>query len=118
MESIMSIRSNVQAVIDGILKGDILGTFDRYYAEDVVMSENGIDARVGKPANRAYEEQFVSNVEFHSAEVGAVVVDGDHAAIEWTLEFTPRGGARMKQRQVALQTWKGGQIVREVFYHA
>jgi ketosteroid isomerase-like protein len=82
------------------------------------MSENGVDERVGKAANRAYEEQFVSSVEFHNAEVGVVVVDGDHAAIEWTLEFTPRGGARVKQRQVALQTWKDGQIVREVFYHA
>lgn len=114
----MSIRSNVQAVIDGILKGDILATFDRYYADAVVMSENGVNERVGKAANRAYEEQFVGGVEFHGAEVGAVVIDGDHAAIEWTFEFTPRGGTRVKQRQVALQTWKNGQIVREVFYHA
>jgi ketosteroid isomerase-like protein len=114
----MGIRSNVQAVIDGILRGDILGIFDHYYAEDVVMSENGMDERVGKAANRAYEEQFVSGVEFHGAEVGVVVVDGDHAAVEWTFEFTPKGGARVKQRQVALQTWKDGKIVREVFYHA
>jgi hypothetical protein len=35
-------------VIDGILKGDILDTFDRFYADDIVMSENGVDERVGK----------------------------------------------------------------------
>ena len=52
----MSNRDNVQAVIDGILKGDILGTFDRLYADDVVMSENGVDERVGKAACRSYEE--------------------------------------------------------------
>ena len=44
----MSIRDAVRAVVDGILAGDILGTFDRYYADDVVMSENGTDERAGK----------------------------------------------------------------------
>ena len=114
----MSTRENVKAVIDGILKGDILATFDRWYADDVVMSENGVDERVGKAANRAYEEAFVNGVEFHGAKVGTVVVDGDHAAVEWTFELTPKGGERTVQRQVALQTWKDGKVVREVFYHS
>ena len=113
----MTTRERVQAVIDGILKGEILGTFDRWYADDVVMSENGRDERVGKAACRAYEEDFVGGVEFHGAEVGAVVVDGDHAAVEWAFDFTPKGGERVLQKQVALQTWKNGKIVREVFYH-
>jgi ketosteroid isomerase-like protein len=113
----VSIRDDVQAVIDGILKGDILGTFDRFYAEDVVMSENGADERVGKDANRAYEEAFVKGVEFHGAEVGAVLVDGDRAAIEWSFDLTPKCGERVTQNQVAVQTWKDGQVVREVFYH-
>ncbi len=113
----MSTRENVQAVIDGILKGDILGTFDRFYADDVVMSENGVDERVGKATNRAYEEAFVNGVEFHGAEVGAVIVDGDRAAVEWKFDLTPKGGERVVQKQVAVQTWKDGQVVREDFYH-
>lgn len=113
----MDTRTNVQRVIDGILAGDILATFDRFYADDVVMSENGAPERVGKQANREYEEQFVNGVEFHRASVGRVVVDGDHAAVEWTLEFTPKGGERIVQRQVALQTWKNGKVIREDFYH-
>lgn len=113
----MSTRENVQAVIDGILGGRILETFDRYYADDVVMSENGTAERVGKAANRDYEENFVNSVQFHAASVGRVLVDGDHAAVEWTLEFTPQGGQRITQRQVALQTWREGLIVREDFYH-
>jgi hypothetical protein len=63
----MSNRDNVQAVIDGILKGNILGTFDRFYADDVVMSENGVDERVGKAACRSHEEAFAGGVEFHGA---------------------------------------------------
>ncbi len=113
----MSIQDRVQAVIDGILKGEILETFDRFYADDVVMSENGAEERVGKAANRAYEEAFVNGVTFHGAEVGEVLVDGDRAAVEWTFDLTPDGGERTKQRQVAVQVWKDGQIARETFYH-
>jgi len=113
----VDIRDNVQAVIDGIRKGDVLGTFDHWCADDVVMSENGTDERVGKTANRAYEEAFVNGVEFHGVELGTVIVDGDHAAIEWAFDLTPKGGERTLQRQVAVQTWRDGKIVREVFYH-
>lgn len=113
----MSNQEHVQAVIDGILAGKILETFDEYYADDVVMTENGVDERIGKAANRAYEENFVNDVEFHAASVGRVLVDGDHAAVEWTFEFTPKGGQRITQKQVAVQTWKNGRVVREDFYH-
>lgn len=114
----MSMKDNVQAVIDGILAGKILETFDEYYADDVIMSENRAEDRVGKAVNRDYEEQFVNNVEFHAASVGSVIIDGDKAAVEWTLEFTPKGSDdRLVQHQVAVQTWKDGKIVREDFYH-
>ena len=44
----MNIKTQVEAVIDGILAGKILETFDAYYANDVVMSENRTEERVGK----------------------------------------------------------------------
>ncbi len=113
----MNTRKNVQAVIDGILGGRLLETFDAWYADDVVMSENGANERSGKALNRKYEESFINSVEFHSARTGAVIVEGDRAAIEWTFEFTPKGGQRMVQKQVAVQTWKDGKVVREDFYH-
>jgi len=37
------------------LAGKILEIFDTYYADDVVMSENKKDERVGKAKNREYE---------------------------------------------------------------
>ena len=113
----MSTRKHVQAVIDGIARGEILATFDRFYADDVVMSENGASPRVGKAANRAYEEAFVNGVTFHGASVGRVIVDGDHAAVEWSFDLTPKGGKRTAQKQVAVQTWRDGLVVREDFYH-
>jgi ketosteroid isomerase-like protein len=113
----MNTRACVQSVIDGIRAGRLLKTFDAWYADDVVMSENGMTERVGKAVNRQYEEQFENSVEFHAARVGAVIVDGERAAVEWTFELTPKGGKRTVQKQVAVQTWKNGKIVREDFYH-
>lgn len=113
----MEVRKDVQAVIDGILAGRILDTFDRYYADDVVMSENGVEETRGKAANRKREEQFVANVTVHGASVGAVIIEGDKAAVEWSMDATPKGGDRTTMRQVALQWWRNGKVVREVFYH-
>ena len=115
----MSINTQVQLVIDGILKGKILETFDTYYADDVVMSENRVEERVGKVVNREYEIQFLDNVqEFHGAKVGRVIVDGDHAAVEWSFDITFIDGNRVNMQQVTVQTWKEGKIIREDFYHA
>jgi len=114
----MSIKPKVQSVIDGILKGKILQTFDAYYADGVVMSENRTEERVGKAVNREYEIQFLDNIyEFHGAKVGRVIVDGDHAAIEWSFDITFKDGNRLNMQQVAVQTWKNGKIIREDFYH-
>ena len=115
----MSFRDTVYAVIEGTKAGRILETFETYYAEDIVMSENGYDPRVGKDVNRRYEEDFVNGVDFHAAEVGRVILDEDsqQAAVEWVLEFTPKGGQRVVQKQVAVQTWKDGQVVKETFYY-
>ncbi|NKB81384.1 MAG: nuclear transport factor 2 family protein [Nitrospirales bacterium] len=114
----MSLRNQVQAVIDGVVTGKILETFDTYYADNVVMSENGSDERVGKAANREYELKFLASVqEFHGATVGRIIVDGEQAAVEWTFELTFKEGNRVVMKQVAVQTWHDGKIVREDFYH-
>ena len=76
------------------------------------------DERIGKAANREYELKFLENVqEFHGAKVGRVIIDGDHAAVEWSFDITFKGGNRVKMEQVAVQTWKDGKIIREDFYH-
>lgn len=115
----MALKEDVQAVIDGILAGQIVETFEKFYADDIVMIENNEEPRVGKAANRQYEEAFVANVEFHSAEVGRVIIDDANqmAAVEWVFEFTPKGFGRIRQKQVAVQTWRDGKVVLENFYY-
>lgn len=46
-----------------------------------------------------------------------IVVEGDHAAIEWVLDISTPDGQHIHVEELALQTWKHGKIVRERFYY-
>lgn len=113
------IRSRNQELNDMILQGEILDAFDQFYADDVVMEEDG-NERVGKEANREYEEQFVESLEeFHSAELKAQGVDEDNNVTfsEWSMDMTLEGVGRVQQNQVAVRTWNGdGRVTHEKFY--
>jgi hypothetical protein len=107
-----------QALNQQVLAGDIMGAFDKYYAEDVVMQENSDEPFVGKATNREREQKFVSSIaEFHGASVVSSAVNGDTSFSEWAMDVTFQGGARYKLAQVAVRTWKDGQVVRERFYY-
>ncbi len=114
----MSTRESVQELVTLVTTGRILEAFEKFYSEDVEMSENSNLPTVGKAANRVREEQFVGYVkEVHKNEAAKVIVEGDLAAIEWDLEFTGVDGTRVKYHQVAVQEWKDGQIIRERFFY-
>lgn len=108
-----------QELNDMILQGEILEAFDKFYADDIVMEE-GDDKRVGKEANREYEEQFVDSLEaFHAAEIKARAIDEDNSVTfsEWHNEMTLEGVGRIEQKQVSVRTWNDdGQITHEKFY--
>lgn len=113
------LNSRDQELNDMILQGEILEAFDKFYADDIVMEE-GDDKRVGKEANREYEEQFVDSLEaFHAAEIKARGIDEDNNVTfsEWHNEMTLEGVGRVEQKQVAVRTWNDdGQITHEKFY--
>ena len=111
-------KANLLDLLDAMGKGQLMAAFDKYYAEDVVMSENGEadPTRVGKAANRAYEQAFVDNAKWNGAKVGPILADGDHTAYEMWMDFH-YGEYHIVRTQLALQTWKDGQIVKETFYY-
>ena len=120
----MSLRQKVDALNQQILDGDILGAFEKYYAEEVVMSDNNVDHRVGKERNREHEKQFVGGITaFHGAELKNLAVHetapGTGTAFaEWSMRFDHAAyGDDTHLQQVAVQEWEDGQIVRERFYY-
>lgn len=111
-------RANLMALLNGLSTGRLLEVFDQFYADDVVMMENGVpdEGRVGKEKNRAYEKYFVENSQWHDARMGPILADGDHTAYEMYMDVSFQG-QRFQRTQMAVQTWKDGKIVREVFYY-
>lgn len=117
----MALIDQVNELNQQILSGNVLGAFDTFYAEEVVMQENNKDPRVGKALNREYEENFVASIEaWHGAEVKSVAVNEatGTAAIEWFMDVTFKGGNRTQMEQVSIQQWADGQVVHERFYYA
>lgn len=108
-----------QKLNEMILQGKILEAFDKYYAENVVMEEDG-DERVGKETNREYEEQFVNSLEeFHGAEIKSRSVDSENNVTfsEWHNDMTLEGVGRVQQQQVSVRTWNDeDRITHEKFY--
>jgi len=101
-----------------VLAGDILGAFDKYYADDVVMQENDAEPVKGKAANRKREEEFVGSVEqFHAAKLLGEAVNGDVSYSEWFYDVTFKGAGRVKMEQVASRRWKNGKVSHERFYY-
>jgi hypothetical protein len=101
-----------------VLAGDIMGAFEKYYAEDVVMQENSDAPFPGKATNREREQQFVNSIgEFHGAKVVSSAVNDNISFSEWEMDVTFKGGTRYKLAQIAVRTWKDGQVVRERFYY-
>ena len=103
-----------------IFSGQLMDAFEKYYAEDVVMTEVGEEPRRGKEANRAYEEKFASGLaEVHGANIAAIASNEEtgHVFIENSMDFTHKEWGRQNLVQVSVQTWKDGQIIDEKFYH-
>lgn len=101
-----------------VLGGDIMGAFEKFYAEDVVMQENSTEPFVGKDVNRKREQDFVDSIQdFHGANVLSTAVEGDVSFSEWWMDVTFKGGARYQLAQVAVRKWKDGKIVSERFYY-
>ncbi len=114
----MTVQELDNALNQQVLAGDIMGAFEKFYAEDVVMQENSAEPFAGKAVNRERERQFVNSVaEFHGASVLSSAVNGDISFSEWEMDVTFQGGARYKLAQVAVRTWKDGLVVRERFYY-
>ncbi|HRE74222.1 MAG TPA: hypothetical protein PK637_03130 [Flavobacteriales bacterium] len=116
----MSYKEKVTTMYNMVNSGQILDAFEKYYHNDVVMQEMGEAERVGKDANREYEKNFVGSVKaINGGGVDAITSDESNGVtmVESWMDITFQNDARVKLEQVAVQYWKGDQIVKERFYH-
>ncbi|MEM9325935.1 MAG: nuclear transport factor 2 family protein [Bacteroidota bacterium] len=118
----MTLRDKTKDIYSLIGQGQLLEAFDKYYGEDVVMTEPR-GTREGKSTCRQYEEQFLSSVqEFHGLEVKSIAADqqdDDNGMVfhETSMDVTFKDGNRVQMDQVGVQKWENGHIVHERFYY-
>lgn len=110
----------VADLIHKIETGEILGAFEKYYADDVVMREVGQEPRRGKEANRAYEQAWTSGLKRIAITHKGVAVNEatGRVYVEAHYDFDHEKWGSLSYDQVAAQRWEDGQIVEETFYHA
>ena len=115
-----TIKEQVEALNARILQGDILGAFEEYYDDQVVMQDNLGPLREGKLTCREFEESFVNNLTaFRGAAVKNVMVSEEAgvAAVEWDFDYSHAEWGDRKYTQVAVQQWKDGKIISERFVY-
>lgn len=113
-----NIKELVEGLASMIKEGKILEAFDKYYADDVVMQENNEEPRVGKEANRAFEQAFVNGiVEVRKMDILGIAVGENYSTMESYIDATHKDWGEMKMSQVAVQRWKDGKVVNEKFYY-
>lgn len=116
----MSYHDKAKDIYDMLAKGKMLEAFDKYYDENVVMTEATGESRKGKAANRKFQTDFMAMIkEYHGAGVSAITSnekDGITMVESW-MDVTMNDGKRSKMEEVAVQKWKGDHIINERFYY-
>ncbi len=100
-----------------ILEGNALDAFEKFYAEDVVMIDQGFEPWVGKDLNRDREKDFFSKLtEVRAFDLRESSAGEDVSFSIWFNDYTHAEWGELKYEQVAVRHWKDGKIVKERFY--
>jgi ketosteroid isomerase-like protein len=101
-----------------IASGQGMEAFEKFYANDCIMQENGETPREGKSACRQYEVDFLDSVEeFHEGTLLGSAAEGDRSFSEWVFDVTFKDGNRMRNHQVSARRWADGKVVFEQFFY-
>jgi len=111
---------DVRAFVELVASGRSVEAMERFYADDVEMRENDEAPRVGKVHNLENERRNLSSLrEPPKTITKAVTFDAEQGVsmVEWHITFVPARGKPTVLEEVAVQRWRGRQIVSERFYY-
>lgn len=101
-----------------VLEGKALEAFELYYHDDVAMQENHAEPTIGKDANRLRELDFFGSItEFRGANVEAVATGENLSTVIWHYDYTHKDWGIRNYKQISVQHWKDGKIIKEQFFY-
>lgn len=116
--STQALEQSVHGLISHLKQAKFMDAFEKYYHENVVMQENEQPPMVGKAANRNREQEFFSKVTgFENGKVEGIAVGDDLTTVIWDLHYNHQEWGDKKYKQVSVQHWKDGKIIKEQFFY-
>ena len=114
----MPSRERVNAFVATVRQGRYVEAIADFYADGASMRENLGAARSGRDTLIAHEKATMASMKaIATVAAEPVIVDGERVVIGWTFEFTGHDGAVRRLTELALQTWRGDEIVEEQFFY-
>jgi hypothetical protein len=118
MEMTMPALATLQAFAATVEANDHVGAITRFYAPDAATRENNNPPVIGRDVLAEKERRTLASVAgVVTTRLGPLFLDGDHSAICWRFEFTRKDGSKRVMEEMALQTWRGEQLVEERFFY-
>jgi hypothetical protein len=108
----------LEAELNGMIQqGQILEAFEKFYADNCVMQDQGFEPWEGKDLNREREKDFVGKIQdFRDGSMVTGAVGDDVTFSIWNFDYTHAEWGDVKYQQVAVRHWVDGKIVKERFY--
>jgi ketosteroid isomerase-like protein len=114
----MPSRESVKQLITLVEQGKYVEAIEQFYADDASMQENNHPPRKGLEALVKHERGMMASYRsIRTLPVETFLVNGDHVVIRWVFEFTRPDGKVLRMDELALQRWRGEQVVEERFFY-
>ena len=112
----MNVQQLVEALDARIIKGDILGAFEQFAADNCVTLSNAKDMTQSKAQKLEILNWFFQNIAtVNRIERPAFQVAGDVTDSQFVFDFTNRQGEHLVFNEVIRRVWKDGKMVEEQY---
>ena len=113
----MNVRQLLDALDAQILRGDILGAFDQFFADDCVTFASDNDMTRGKAEKMQSLRWFFDGMaRTNRIERLGTQIDGDISLSEFIFDFTDRNGQNHTWHEVIRRRWQDGRVVEERYF--
>src|SRR5262245_41467328 len=117
-EDVMPSRATVEAFAKMVESNDHVGAIERFYAQNASTRENLAPPTIGKEALIAKERKALASCKsVRTTRLSPILLEGDTVAFHWRFEFFSENGSVRTIEEVALQTWRGEELIEERFFY-
>lgn len=113
------LKQQVKELTQLIIAGDTIKAMELYYADDVEMQENEDPPRKGKQLCVEHEREALQQVTSLQCKLLDQAIDSATQVVfsEWEFTIVNNQKEQHLVREVSVQHWKAGKIIREKFYY-